>query len=939
MANFSELKTLIDAYVNRNGVQAITGTVLNGVLNTMVDQLGRGYELVGIAHPLDNPGQPDGPVAYVASETGTYVFFGGYTVNPGEIAMLYYDTGWAKVTLYEGIQEVSAVVDGSEGTPAVTVTYEEGVMFFSFSGLKGPQGVQGIQGGPGITAATVSVDNTSGNPTAEVSISGTTLNLSFKGLKGPQGNTGVSADYPITIVNNLTTSDPASALSAEMGVQLESEITAVGIKTDLMYPNVIDETNVDPTDQSLYNYQINSDNEYTTSTAYKHIRVPVIPGQKVQVKAAANNSCQMAWLRDDAAPVSGGTPHFVAGTTRFLLSAGSEDVYTVPDGAAMMYFYAGQSPYPYLPQVIKITSSKIFGLADSLSSDSTVDALSANNGKTLDLGYKEEPQEITATTKLQISDTSHNIVTNSGSTYVVYSVPVTMGDILHLTASDSSSHTIRCGFAYTVASGYHAWNYADLTSSSVDYTATAPFVGFFVVYHISTYFADMVITKRAYTTEGATVSGTKGLLDGIASMLGVKDYDKVIPFWMTGRFQYYNQNGDASSSSMARTGKVPTNGRKWLYFTQYVTTGDGTAGIRFFASDDSGVMGFRQVIKADAVGLRRVLLEVPDNSDYFIASCSQSKMGDWFAYLFDDDRLAQLIRTAEDSKHIKVCLLGNSYTADAWRYVPTMLLQYGITMESFFYYRGQGSLYDLDTQWTDTSPTGESDYDHQQHARITFYVNSENDPVWREWGSVLSAADIVGRRKWDIITLQQGGNRCKDLDSYYPSLQNVIDKIAAICDYPYALWWYMAYNGSSQNAQDGMNQQSLDTQKYIIKTFPFGNFIPTAAAVFNAQTNDTLAALGGSDYHHMYASDNVHMQEGLPCYVAACAVVQRLLDVFRPGMTVLQDQFRATAENIADLGMSQTANGSSTGVNDANCYLAQKAAIIAGRNPYEIIEI
>ena len=32
MASYNELNALIDAYINRNGVQAITGPILNGVL-------------------------------------------------------------------------------------------------------------------------------------------------------------------------------------------------------------------------------------------------------------------------------------------------------------------------------------------------------------------------------------------------------------------------------------------------------------------------------------------------------------------------------------------------------------------------------------------------------------------------------------------------------------------------------------------------------------------------------------------------------------------------------------------------------------------------------------------------------------------------------------------------------------------------------------------
>lgn len=847
-------------------------------------------------------------------------------------------------------KEVVDIQRGPEGLSAYEVAVEQGFQgdedewLESLKGERGEQGIQGARGPAGVEGAVVVVDDeTDEQPSAVATVDDGILYISIhgiKGKKGDQGNSGYQgAAEELEIVNNDTEGGEEAGWSAERGKVMRTDVNAIGAKTNLMYPNVIDDTAVNVAEQPLYNYQINSSNKYTTNSSYKHIRIAVAPGQKVLVKAAAGHSAQMAWLRNNNEPSSGGTPAFVAGTVRFDLAAGGQEMYVVPEGAVRLYIYAGASPYEFLPAAVNITSSKVHGVVDTLDSTSSFDALAAAKGPVLEKGYSEVPQEVTAHTKMMISSDTANIVSNNNSTYVVYSVPVVEGDVLRIKASDEAAHTIRYGFAQVVEAGYLAWNYVDLTVDSLDVVVTAPFGGYFVIYHISTYFSDMSIVKRVPTTDGAVSQLNNTVLDAIAGLIGAKDYKRVIPAWQYGKFQYYNQNTTANSSSMARTRQVPTNGKKWIYFTQYVTTGNGTAGIRFFDANDAGVMGFRQVIDADDFGLRRVLLEVPAGASYFIASCSISKIDGWFAYLFDDDRLAELIRTADNRKHIKVCLLGNSYTADAWRYVPTMLLKYGITMESFFYYRGSGSLYDLDTQWTDTSPTGTSDLDGGEHARITFYVNSENNPVWVQWGTVLSAADIVGRRKWDIISLQQGGNRCKDIDTYYPSLQNIIDKIAAICDYPYSLWWYMAYNGSSQNAVEGANQESLDTQKQIIKIFPFANFFPTAAAVFNAQGNETLAALGGSEYKHMYASDNVHMQEGVPCYVAACSVVQRLLDVFRPGMSVLQDQFRATAENIADLGMTQTANGSSTGVTDDNCFLAQKAALVADRSPFEIIQI
>ena len=270
MASYNELLALIDAYINQNGVQAITGQVLNGVLRAMVDQLGRGYSIMGAADPTTDPGTPDGPETWFASVPGTYTNFDGIQIVPGELALLSYmpSDGFSKNTIYEGFQTVQATADDNIGYPQVGVSYANGVLSFDFRNIKGEPGENGQDGDPagfgtvnatvddqvgtpsvsvsssgpdtaknftfafrnlkgetGVTSVLATVDNTSGNPQCAVSLNGQQLVLNFTGLKGAQGDTGSSVDYPFTIVNNLTTNDATQALSAAMGVQLESEVS------------------------------------------------------------------------------------------------------------------------------------------------------------------------------------------------------------------------------------------------------------------------------------------------------------------------------------------------------------------------------------------------------------------------------------------------------------------------------------------------------------------------------------------------------------------------------------------------------------------------------------------------------------------------------------------------------------------------------------------
>ena len=268
MADFNALETLINAYIKKNGVQAITGNILNGVLRGMVSALGKGYTIIGVANPSTDPGTMTGPCAYYASKAGIYTNFGGLRVNDGEVAMLIYDEqNWHKEVMFS--LEAEASVDANVGTPWVNASFENGMLTFTFGNMKGNPGdaagfgtvtasvdsnigtpgvsVQtsgpdtaknmtfqftNLKGETGVTSVVATVDNTTGTPACAVSLNGQELHLDFTGLKGAQGNTGVSADYPITIVNNLTDGGAASALSAEMGKQLESEISQLDLNVD-----------------------------------------------------------------------------------------------------------------------------------------------------------------------------------------------------------------------------------------------------------------------------------------------------------------------------------------------------------------------------------------------------------------------------------------------------------------------------------------------------------------------------------------------------------------------------------------------------------------------------------------------------------------------------------------------------------------------------------
>lgn len=99
MANWTTLKTAIANVIKTNGNKEITGQLLQNVLNNVVSSVGENATFVGVATPTTNPGVPDGPVFYFATQAGTYSNFGGIVVGNNETAILEWkNETWTKLS-------------------------------------------------------------------------------------------------------------------------------------------------------------------------------------------------------------------------------------------------------------------------------------------------------------------------------------------------------------------------------------------------------------------------------------------------------------------------------------------------------------------------------------------------------------------------------------------------------------------------------------------------------------------------------------------------------------------------------------------------------------------------------------------------------------------------------------------------------------------------
>ena len=100
MANYSNLINSIKAVIKQNGTNDITGQLMQDVLVTMTNTIGRFAAFAGTAMPSTNPNNPDQTVYYLTSLPGTYVNFGGIVVPPDRLVALHNISGsWEMVVV------------------------------------------------------------------------------------------------------------------------------------------------------------------------------------------------------------------------------------------------------------------------------------------------------------------------------------------------------------------------------------------------------------------------------------------------------------------------------------------------------------------------------------------------------------------------------------------------------------------------------------------------------------------------------------------------------------------------------------------------------------------------------------------------------------------------------------------------------------------------
>lgn len=293
-------------------------------------------------------------------------------------------------------------------------------------------------------------------------------------------------------------------------------------------------------------------------------------------------------------------------------------------------------------------------------------------------------------------------------------------------------------------------------------------------------------------------------------------------------------------------------------------------------------------------------------------------------------------------KKIRMLLIGNSATDDALSYVPFIMQNMGVDVE---YQIGIAMM---------SSSTLEDHLDNFENetAAYGFRLYTEGTS-WQNYPSK-TIQWMLDNYQWDIVSLQQAAPQ--KIDTYQPYLNQLINLISGYVDYPIKFIWYQTHIFSAQSNGGAPRSEATITEYYeaeaeytksILANTLCEYVVPVSTAIQNARGIIALKTIGdyadnpnnktGFGYLNYY--DGVHLQEGLPCQIAAYTFILAILDIYGfKEYSINGETTRVTSDWTQGKNIPSP-HGDPVGSTDENCLIAQKCAIMAIKNPFEVTDM
>ena len=326
-----------------------------------------------------------------------------------------------------------------------------------------------------------------------------------------------------------------------------------------------------------------------------------------------------------------------------------------------------------------------------------------------------------------------------------------------------------------------------------------------------------------------------------------------------------------------------------------------------------------------------------NNTNVYIVRNSNDRINYSIEKLSNDDALALLgisnmIRVPQDqyveeTQTLKILAIGNSFTADALWYLPFIMKNSGINIEIGYLHKNGLNI-----------ETAYSEYIIGSGYTF-YYINTLGYTRWQKnpgTDAPNTPQKAVQYKDWDIITIQQSSTDSVD-DGSFVHIMDLINHIYNDAKPNVSIGWIINHSRQEYDNKTAI----LDNCKWVCEETPITFVIPYGTAIFDARNNVTMQGIGLGG--NLWWSDHIHLQEGLPCYIASLTVAQAIFEKYYPKKSVLGDTINPTDAwarykfpGDDETQIYEQRHGNAVGLTDENRKFAQRVAIMANKFKFEI---
>lgn len=302
-----------------------------------------------------------------------------------------------------------------------------------------------------------------------------------------------------------------------------------------------------------------------------------------------------------------------------------------------------------------------------------------------------------------------------------------------------------------------------------------------------------------------------------------------------------------------------------------------------------------------------------------------------------DDEIA----SGDGVRELKVLCIGNSFTEDAFSYVPPIFSNVApdVKLTLAIAYIGGAPLVQhyVNITWEPEEVDGEC-YTPQTY---TLYKCIGGDTRWIPSYN-MTMADLLADERWDIITFQQGGAMSYgDYDKYYePYVALLPSKLRRINSYSVKLGWVVTH-GCYSETEEGLRDHwriCADNSRRVMENSGFEIVFPYGTALQNLRDS----GIANESEKPGWSYDYGHLQEGLGCLVSAYANTLVLLnEAGAHNASIMHDDFIPSKIYNVFHGTPNPQYGQNgvVGLSESNVMMAKRAAMAAVENPFELSEL